>query len=222
MNIIHNNIIIVRYFAILWKTFMHNISHQHLTAITASRPKLLRDRKRHCCTHLIEMLWVDLPEAAGGRLAERTGPAWAGPRAGVGPGPVSWGDLEPRGWRRTARGPVEMRGRGLAQSLLGRRWSGAGVHGLKGDLGVVKVLFSLGLIWPTVCVCVCGKSVKMCVWQTSGHRVKRVSCLFGLLLNAARTVAQIWNLKNQSELQHTLKILFPLVFLMLLCSWKMF
>ncbi len=128
---------------------------------------LLRGRERHCCTHLIEMLWVDLPEAAGGRLAERTGPARAGPGAGVGPGPVSWGDLEPRGGGRTAGGPAEMRGRDLAQSLLGGSWSGAGVHGLTGDLGVVEVLFSLGLIWPTaVCVCVC---VCKCVWQMEGQ-----------------------------------------------------
>lgn len=39
-----------------------------------------------------------------------------------------------------------MRGRGLAQSLLGRSWNRAGIHGLTGDLGVVEVLFSLGLI----------------------------------------------------------------------------
>lgn len=31
-----------------------------------------------CCTHLIEMLRVDLPEATGGRLAEWAGPAQAG------------------------------------------------------------------------------------------------------------------------------------------------
>lgn len=89
---------------------------------------------------------MDLPEAAGGGLAERTGPAQARPGAGVGPGSMSRWDLESRGRRRTARGPAEMRGRGLAQSLLGRSWSGAGVHGLAGDLGVVEVLFSLGLI----------------------------------------------------------------------------
>lgn len=105
---------------------------------------------------------MDLPEAAGGRLAERTGPVRTGPGAGVGPGSVSWRDLEPRGWRGTAGGPAEMGGRGLAQGLLGRSqswswsrnqnrsWSrirsGAGVHGLTGDPGVVEVLFSLGLI----------------------------------------------------------------------------
>lgn len=43
---------------------------------------------------LVEMLRVDLPEAAGGRLAERTGPVWARPRAGVGPWPGGGGDLE--------------------------------------------------------------------------------------------------------------------------------
>lgn len=95
------------------------------------------------------MLRVDLPEAAGGRLAERTGPAGAGPGAGVGPGSVSRGDLEPRGRGRTAGGPAEMRGRGgLAQSLLGRSRSGAGVHAVAGDLSEVEVLFSLGLVRP--------------------------------------------------------------------------
>lgn len=39
---------------------------------------------------LIEVLRVNLPEAAGRRLAELTGPAQAWPRAGVGPGSVSW------------------------------------------------------------------------------------------------------------------------------------
>lgn len=92
---------------------------------------------------------MDLPEAAGCRLAERTGPAQDGPGAGVGPGPVSRRDLELRGRRRTAGGPAEMRGRGLAQSLLGGSWSGAGVRRLTGDPGVVEVLFSLGLIRPT-------------------------------------------------------------------------
>lgn len=89
---------------------------------------------------------MDLPEAAGGGLAQRTGPAQAGPRAGVGPWPVSRGDVEPRGRRRTTGGPAQISGRRLAQSLLGRSWSGAGVHGLTGDLGVVEVLFSLGLV----------------------------------------------------------------------------
>lgn len=42
---------------------------------------------------LIEVLRVNLPEAAGGRLAELTGPAQARPRAGVGPGSVSWEEL---------------------------------------------------------------------------------------------------------------------------------
>lgn len=91
---------------------------------------------------------MDLPEAARGGLAEPTGPAQARPRAGVGPWPMKRGDVEPRGWRRTAGGPVEMRGRRLAQSLLGRCWSGAGVHGLTRDLSVVEVLFSLGLVRP--------------------------------------------------------------------------
>lgn len=108
------------------------------------------------------MLRMDLPEAAGCRLAEWTGPAQDGPGAGVGPGPVSRWDLELRGRRRTAGGPAEMRGRGLAQSLLGGSWSGAGVRRLTGDPGVVEVLFSLGLIRPTaVCesVCVCEERV---------------------------------------------------------------
>lgn len=59
------------------------------------------------CTHLIEMLRVDLPEAAGGRLAEWAGPAQAGARAGVGPGPVSGRDVESRSWKRAAGGPAE-------------------------------------------------------------------------------------------------------------------
>lgn len=45
-------------------------------------------------THLIKMLRVDLPEAAGGRLAEQTGPAQNQSGAGVGPGPVGLGNLE--------------------------------------------------------------------------------------------------------------------------------
>lgn len=52
---------------------------------------------------------MDLPEAAGGRLAERAGPAQTEARAGVGPGPVSGRDVEPRSWRRTAGGPAEAR-----------------------------------------------------------------------------------------------------------------
>lgn len=103
------------------------------------------------------MLGVDLPEAAGSRLAERAGPAGAGARAGVGPGPVSGRDMEPGRRRRTAGGgPAEPGRRGLAQGLLGRkrrrkgrRWrsgSRAGVHRLAGDLGVVEVLLSLRLV----------------------------------------------------------------------------
>lgn len=99
---------------------------------------------------------MDLPEAAGSGLAERTGPAQARPGAGVGPGPVSRWDLETGGRGRTAGGPAEMRGRGLAQSLLGRGWRRAGVHCLAGDLGVIEVLFSLGLVGPAaVCEGVC-------------------------------------------------------------------
>lgn len=101
------------------------------------------------CTHLIEMLWVDLPEAAWCWLAEQTGPAHAQPGAGVGPGSVSRRDLEPRARRWTAGSPAEMRRRGLAQSLLGRSWSRTGIHSLTGDLGVVEVLFSLRLIWAS-------------------------------------------------------------------------
>lgn len=52
-----------------------------------------KDGEQQCSTHLIEVLRVNLPEAAGGRLAELTGPARAWPRAGVGPGSVSWEEL---------------------------------------------------------------------------------------------------------------------------------
>lgn len=106
------------------------------------------------------MLCVDLPEAAWGRLAERAQPAWAQARAGVGPGPRGWGDLEPRASGRAAGGPAEMRGCDLACGLLGRSRSGAGIRRLTGDLGVVEVLFSLGLIWTTS---VCGRSVGLTV-----------------------------------------------------------
>ena len=106
------------------------------------------------------MLRVDLPEAAGGRLAERTGPARTGPGAGVGPGPVSRGDLELRARRGTARSPADMSRGGLAQSLLGRSRSGAGLHSLAADLRVVEVLLPLGLI----------QSTAVCVEETqSGH-----------------------------------------------------
>lgn len=147
------------------------VSHffcQNLTAVTVRRPKLLRDPG---CTHLIEVLRVDLPEAAGGRLAERDGPVRDGLGAGVGPGPVSWWDLQPRGRRGTAGGPAERGGRGLAQRWMGRSRSrnrsrsqnrsrgGAEVHGLTADPGVVEVLFSLGLIRPTAA---CDRRIK--VW----------------------------------------------------------
>lgn len=118
-----------------------------------------KDGEQQCSTHLIEVLRVNLPEAAGGWLTELTGPAQAWPRAGVGPGSVSWEELW--AWRRTTGRPAEMRGRGLAQSLLGWSWTGAGIDSVTGYLGVVEVLLSLGLVWPTA----------VHVWQghTSGH-----------------------------------------------------
>lgn len=65
-----------------------------------------------------------------------------------------------------------MRGRGLAQSLLGRSWNRADIHGLTGDLGVVEVLFSLGLIGHiAACACVC---VVVCVFVCSRQRERQV------------------------------------------------
>lgn len=92
---------------------------------------------------------MDLPEAAGGRLAQRAGPAGPGPGAGVGPGPVGLdrGDLQLRGRGGGAGRPAELGGRSLAQGRLGRgRGPGAGLHALTGDLGVVEVLLPLGLV----------------------------------------------------------------------------
>lgn len=92
-------------------------------------------------TDLIEMLRVDLPETAGGRLTERRGPACAQAGARVGPWPVRGRDLNGQtGWR-AARGPAESRR--LAQSLLGGNWCDAGVRGLTGYLREIEVLFSL-------------------------------------------------------------------------------
>lgn len=104
-----------------------------------------------CCTHLIEMLRVNLPEAAGGRLAEWAGPAQAGARAGVGPGPVSGRDVECRSWKRAAGGPAKAGRRDLARSRLRRSRRSrcrAGVHRLTGELSVVEVLLPLRLVPP--------------------------------------------------------------------------
>lgn len=142
-------------FSLLWAP----LSPASTRAIMVSRhahPRPLQNKSHTAAPHLIEMLRVDLPKAAGGRLAEWAGPAQTGSGAGVGPGPVSWRDLESWGRGRTAGGPAELRGRDLAQSLLGRCWNRAGIHGLTGDLGVVEVFFSLGLIGHiAACVRVC-------------------------------------------------------------------
>lgn len=153
-------------------------------------------------THLIKMLSVDLPEAAGSWLAEWTGPAQAWSRAGVRPGPVSW-NLELWSRRGTTRGPVEMSGRGLSQSVLDRSgswsWSGTGLDSLTADLGVVEVLLPLGLIWSTA----------GCLVRT--QRKKEKEWLVCLEWKLHSCVAQI------QELLHDLKILSPPVFLMLFC-----
>lgn len=91
---------------------------------------------------------MDLPEAAGGRLAEGAGPAQAEARAGVGPGPVSGRDVESGSRRGAAGGPAESGRRDLARSRLGRTRHGAGLHRLAGDLSVVEVLLSLRLVRP--------------------------------------------------------------------------
>lgn len=99
---------------------------------------------------------MDLPEAAGGRLAEWAWPAQAEARAGIGPGPVSGRDVEPGSWKRAAGGQAEAGRRDLALSRLRRRRSRksrrslhrAGVHRLAGDLSVVEVLLPLRLVPP--------------------------------------------------------------------------
>lgn len=124
---------------------------------------------------------MDLPEAAGGRLAEWTGPAGTRPGAGVGPGPV--GDLELGAWRGTTRRPADMSRGGLAQSLLGGSRSRAGLNRLTADLSVVEVLLPLGLIRYT--------AVSVEETERGHRREKGVTCVFGVLLKAPLTRAQM-------------------------------